>query len=164
MELDVASGDNANQLGFELASFCTVKFVSRSRGWKLRTKMKSGVQSDRNLLESPLQVHAADERKFKRVNGIGHHLMNKKLEGVGKHTCDRKTTKAPFVSQLFCFAYSGLRGKNEWFRNEAILVSLDLTDHVGLVICGTVVVEDTKTTKQRQVNGHVFFSDGIHRR
>lgn len=81
-----------------------------------------------------------------------------------KLTSDRETTKAPLGLELLSLADGGLGRENNGVENEAILVSLDLADHLGLGLGGAVVVDDTETTEQGHVNGHVVLGDGVHGR
>ena len=70
MELDISGGDYSNQFRLELARLCVVDWSAIVSTWVSQSTKSIHVVSDRNLLNSPLQVHAADERKFKRVNGL----------------------------------------------------------------------------------------------
>lgn len=80
--------------------------VSVGTSKAIRIKIYGSGLSDRNLLESPLQVHAADERKFKRVKWFEHHCRGKK-HLAGRHTCHGKSSKPPSFSQLFGLSNSG---------------------------------------------------------
>jgi hypothetical protein len=81
-----------------------------------------------------------------------------------KPTSDRETTEAPGRLKLLGLRNGGLGRDNDRVENETILVSLDLADHLGLVFGRAVVMDNTETSEKRHVDGHVVFSDSVHRR
>lgn len=84
--------------------------------------------------------------------------VDKKLRRTG----DRETTESPLLLKSLGLADSGLLGDENGIVNEAILVSLDLADHLSLIIWGAVVVNDTNTALQCHMNGHVLLGDCVH--
>ena len=79
-------------------------------------------------------------------------------------TSDRETTETPLLLKSFSFANSGVGVNDDRVVDETVLVSLDLADHVGLSLGGAVVVNNTKTTLESHVDGHLVFRDSVHRR
>ena len=79
-------------------------------------------------------------------------------------TSDGETTEAPPLLQSLCLSNCGLGGDDDGVENEAILETLDLADHLGLVVLRAIVVDHTKTTEQSNVNSHVMLSDRVHGR
>lgn len=79
-----------------------------------------------------------------------------------RRTGDGETTKSPLLLESLGLADSGLLGDEDGIVDEAILVSLDLADHLGLVIWGAVVMNDTNTALQCHVDGHVVLGDRVH--
>lgn len=71
MELNVSRGDDANQLGLELAALLS-KLARYPTKWNMDVERAIGPQTEISI-NSPLQINAADERKFKRVNSFEHH-------------------------------------------------------------------------------------------
>ena len=57
-----------------------------------------------------------------------------------------------------------LWGEDDGVEDETVLVSLDLSDHVGLLVGGAIVVDYTETTEESHVDGHDGLSDSVHRR
>lgn len=86
-------------------------------------------------------------------------MMEKK-----EHTGDGETTETTLLPECLGFTNSHLGGDDNGIKDETVLVALDLADHLGLVIHGAVVVDDTETAKQSHVDGHVVLSDGVHGR
>lgn len=78
-------------------------------------------------------------------------------------TSDGKTTESPLSLELLGLSNSGLGRKNNRVQDEAVLVSLNLSDHLGLILRGAVVVNDTQATQQSHVDGHVVLGDSVHR-
>ena len=58
----------------------------------------------------------------------------------------------------------GLGRYDDGVKDEAILKSLHLAHHLGLIILRAVVVNNTKTTKQGNVNSHVVLGNCVHGR
>lgn len=83
---------------------------------------------------------------------------------IFKLTSDRETTEAPLGLELLGFANGSLGGEDNGIKDEAVLVSLHLADHLGLSLRRAVVVDDTETTEQGHVDGHVVLGDGVHGR
>lgn len=86
---------------------------------------------------------------------------NKKQNNPGL-TSHRETTKAPFLLESLGITDGSIAVNDDRVEDETVLVSLDLADHVGLSLGGAVVVNDTKTTLESHVDGHLVLSDGIH--
>jgi hypothetical protein len=79
-------------------------------------------------------------------------------------TCDWKAAEAPPRLECLCLSDSG-RGRNDnRVEDEAVLETLDLAHHLGLIVLRAVVVNDTKTTQQCNVNRHVVLGDCVHGR
>jgi len=79
-------------------------------------------------------------------------------------TCDWETAKSPPLLERLGFRDGGGRRNDNGIEDEAVLESLDLAHHLGLVIRRAVVVDHTKPTEKRNVNSHVVFGDGVHGR
>jgi hypothetical protein len=79
-------------------------------------------------------------------------------------TGDGETTETPPLLQSLRLSDCGLGGDDDGVQNEAVLETLDLADHLGLVVLGAVVVDHTKTTEQGNVDSHVVLSDCVHGR
>lgn len=80
----------------------------------------------------------------------------------GYLTSDREATEAPLGLQLLDLTDGGLGRDDNGVQNETILVSLNLTDHLCLILGGAVVVDNTQTTEQGHVNSHVVLGDSVH--
>jgi hypothetical protein len=80
------------------------------------------------------------------------------------HTGDWETTETPLLLQGLGLTHGGGWAKHDWVEDEAVLVTLDLLDHLGLLIGGAVVVNNTETSLESHVDGHVMLSDSVHRR
>lgn len=78
-------------------------------------------------------------------------------------TSDRESAKSPLGLELLSFLDGGLGRKHNRLGNEAVLITLHLADHLGLVLRRAVVVDDTETAQECHVNGHVVLGDSIHR-
>lgn len=83
--------------------------------------------------------------------------------GIGP-TSDRETSKSPLRLEGARLGYRGLWADHDRVENEAVLVALDLANHLGLLIGRAVVVNDTETAKESHVDGHVVLSDSVHGR
>ena len=94
-------------------------------------------------MSSPLQANAADERKFKRVNEFGHHWKGGVQGDQERLTCNGKAAKAELISQSNSFGDSGLGRETDGVGDETVLVSLDFPDHIRLVVCRTVMMNNT---------------------
>lgn len=81
-----------------------------------------------------------------------------------KLTSDRETTETPLGLQILGLTNGSLGRENDGVQDETVLVSLHLADHLGLVLGGTVVVDNTQTTEQGHVDSHVVLGDGVHGR
>lgn len=82
----------------------------------------------------------------------------------GELTSDWETTESPLLLQSPGFSDSCGWGNDDWVEDEAVLVALDLANHLGLVVGGAVVVDDTETSEESHVDGHVVLGDSVHRR
>lgn len=109
---------------------------------------------------SPLPV----ERKL--YERFVHHANGKVLEKSktckAKLTSDREATETPLGLEVLGLANGSGRREDDRVQDETVLVSLNLADHLGLVLGGTVVVNNTEATKQSHVDGHVVLSDSVH--
>ena len=54
-----------------------------------------------------------------------------------------ETTESPLLFQCLGFLYSGLGRKHNRVQNEAVLESLDFSDHLCLILCRAVVMYDS---------------------
>jgi hypothetical protein len=77
-------------------------------------------------------------------------------------TSDREATEAPLGLQLLGLTDGGRGREHNGVQDETVLVSLHLADHLGLVLGGAVVVDDTETTEQGHVDSHVVLGDSVH--
>lgn len=77
-------------------------------------------------------------------------------------TSNWETAETPLGLQVLCFSDSSLGRKDDWIQDKAVLVTLDLPDHLGLVFRSAVVVDDTQATQKSHVNGHVVLGDSVH--
>ena len=77
-------------------------------------------------------------------------------------TSDGEATETPLGLQLLGLADGGLGRKHNGVGDETVLVSLDLADHLGLILRSAVVVDNTQTSQQSHVDGHVVLGNGIH--
>ncbi len=87
--------------------------------------------------------------------------VEEKKEG-GSLTSHRETTETPLLFESLCFSDRGIATKHNRINDEAVLVSLHLLNHLGLLVGRAVVVDDTQTTLQSDGNSHFVLSDGIH--
>ena len=79
-------------------------------------------------------------------------------------TGDWKATKSPAILEILRILDSHVRGQSNWIGNESIFVPLDLPNHVCLILCGAVVVYDTKAAEKRHMDCHILLGDGVHGR
>ena len=79
-----------------------------------------------------------------------------------KLTSDRETTETPLCLEILGLSDGGLGRENDRVQDEAVLISLDLADHLSLVLRSAVVVDNTQTTEESHVDGHVMLGDGVH--
>ena len=82
----------------------------------------------------------------------------------GLLTSDWETTETPSLLQRLRLGNGSLRRDDDGVKDEAVLKTLDLADHLGLIILGAVVVNHTKTSQESNVNGHVVLSHCVHGR
>lgn len=88
---------------------------------------------------------------MKHKETMGHEL-----------TSHGETTEAPLRLQLLGLANGGRRGEDHGVQDEAVFIPLHLANHLSLLLRGAVVVDNTQTTEQSHVDGHVVLSDGVH--
>lgn len=81
-----------------------------------------------------------------------------------RRTSDREATKAPFLLEGLGLANGGVAGNDDGVEDEAVFITLHLADHVGLLLGGAVVVDDTEATLKSHVNGHLVLSHSVHGR
>jgi hypothetical protein len=81
---------------------------------------------------SPWHANAADERKFKRVNVLDI-IGSLRVDMTDTLTSNREAAKAPFLFQLSSFTDRCVWRHNHWIEDEAVLVSFDFSDHIGLL-------------------------------
>lgn len=79
-------------------------------------------------------------------------------------TSHRETTETPLGLQVLGLTDGSLGRKHDGVQDEAVLVSLNLPHHLGLRLGRAVVMDDTQTTEQSHVDGHVVLGDGVHGR
>lgn len=79
-------------------------------------------------------------------------------------TCDWETAEAPFLLQSLDFLDGLILAEDNRVEDEAILVTLDLLDHLCLLVWRAVVVNNTETTLESHGDGHLVLSDSVHRR
>ena len=79
-------------------------------------------------------------------------------------TSHRETAEAPLLLQLAGLADGSLGRDDDGVKDEAVFVTLDLADHLGLLLNRAVVVDHTNATKESHVDGHVGLGDGVHGR
>ena len=79
-------------------------------------------------------------------------------------TCDWETTETPLLLECLSLSDSGSWRNDDRVKDEAVLKTLDLAYHLGLVFLGAVVVNHTKASEESNMNGHVVFSDSVHGR
>lgn len=89
--------------------------------------------------------------------------------GAGRSRCgyltsDREATEAPLGLEVFGLTNGGLGGDDNGIQDETVLVSLNLADHLRLILGGAVVVNDTQATEQSHVDSHVVLGDSVHGR
>lgn len=75
-----------------------------------------------------------------------------------------EASEAPFGLERLSLSNGGLGRENDRVQDETVLVSLDLSDHLGLILRGTIMVDDTQTAQKSHVNSHVVLSDSVHGR
>jgi hypothetical protein len=96
---------------------------------------------------------------FIRESGDVHVLENR-----DQLTSDGETAEAPLLLQLASLANGGLGRDDNGVKDEAVLVTLDLADHLSLLLNRAVVVDHTNAAKKSHVDSHVGLGDGVHGR
>lgn len=81
---------------------------------------------------------------------------------TGRLTSHRESTETPFLLKSLSLVDGGVLGDDDRVVDEAVLVALDLADHVGLSIGRAVVVDDTDATLQSHMDGHLVLGDRVH--
>ena len=81
-----------------------------------------------------------------------------------ERTCDWESTEAPLLLQCLDLLNGLVLAEHDWVEDETVLVTLDFLDHLGLLIWGAVVVDNTETSLESHGNGHLVLGDGVHRR
>lgn len=81
-----------------------------------------------------------------------------------RHTSNWETTESPLLLQGLDVLDGLALVEDNWVIDEAVLVTLDLGDHLGLLIWGAVVVDDTEATLESHGDGHLVLGDSVHRR
>jgi len=79
-------------------------------------------------------------------------------------TSDGEATETELLLEGNGLADGGLGGDDNGVEDETVLVALDLADHLGLLIGRAVVVNNTETTEESHVDGHVVLGDSVHGR
>ncbi|KAI6769888.1 hypothetical protein HG530_004517 [Fusarium avenaceum] len=74
-----------------------------------------------------------------------------------------ETTETPLLLQSLGLTNGGVAINDHRVEDETVLVTLDLADHVGLGLRRAVVVNNTKTTLESHVDGHLVLRDSVHR-
>lgn len=108
--------------------------------------MHKELKSDRNLFSTQLALTTVERKLF--VKMLEHHKGNDttsktKVEKKREPTSHRETSKSPGRLQFLGLRNGGLRGDNDRVENKPVLVSLDFTDHLGLVFGRAVVMDNT---------------------
>lgn len=83
---------------------------------------------------------------------------------MGYLTSDREATEAPLGLEVPSLTNGGLGRDDNGVQNETILISLNLADHLRLILSRAVVVNNTQTTEQSHVDSHVVLGDSVHGR
>lgn len=86
-------------------------------------------------------------------------LFNEKMKEL---TCNGEPPETPFLLEGLSLPDGRLAVDHDRVKDEAVLVPLDLADHVGLGIGRAVVVNDAQTALKGHVDGHLVLCDGIH--
>lgn len=84
------------------------------------------------------------------------------ISRCGYLTSDREATEAPLGLQLLGLTNGGRGRDDNGVQNETVLVSLNLADHLSLILRGAVVVDNTQTTEKSHVDSHVVLGDSVH--
>lgn len=85
-------------------------------------------------------------------------------EELAERTGDRETSKSPLLLEVACFADCCGGGENNGLQDEAVFVSLHLSDHLRLLVWGAVVMNDAESTEQGHMDGHLVLGDSVHGR
>lgn len=81
-----------------------------------------------------------------------------------KLTSHRETTETALSLELLDLTNSESRRNDDRLGNEAVLVTLNLPNHLGLVIGSAIVVNNAQTTEESHMNSHLVLSDSVHGR
>jgi hypothetical protein len=79
-------------------------------------------------------------------------------------TCDWEASETPPLLKRLRLLHGGLWRNDNGVEDEAVLEALNLAHHLGLVVLRAVVMDDTQTTEQGDVNSHVVFGNRVHGR
>ncbi len=79
-------------------------------------------------------------------------------------TSDWETTKSPLLLQSPNLTDSLVLAEDDWVEDETVLETLNLLNHLGLLLWGAVVVDDTETSLESNGDGHLVLGDSVHRR
>lgn len=77
-------------------------------------------------------------------------------------TCDWEPTEPLLLSECLGLADSHGRANDDRVQDEAILETLDFSNHLGLLFYRAVVVDYAQAAEESHMNGHGVFGDGIH--
>lgn len=89
-------------------------------------------------------------------------LIDECKTGRNLLTGDWEAAKAPFLLQSLRLSHGAILGDDNGVVDEAVLVALDAADHVGLLLGRAVVVDDTDSALQSDMDGHLVLGDGVH--
>lgn len=77
-------------------------------------------------------------------------------------TSHRESTETPLLLEFLRFPHGRLGRKHDRLGDETVLVSLHLSHHLCLVFSRAVVVDDSETSQERHVDGHVVLRNSVH--
>lgn len=89
-------------------------------------------------------------------------MGSKNSKNRAELTGNGEAAKAPFLLEGLGLANGQVAVDDDGVEDEAVLVALDLADHVGLGLGGAVVVDDAEAALESHVDGHLVLGDGVH--
>lgn len=164
VELNVTRGNHSNELGLEgsVLYVQTLAFAAESLCEdNIRNRQIAQIKS--GSLQCNFRCCSGTKVIIKRgwssckVGGVGAGKSR-----CGYLTSDREATEAPLGLEVFGLTNGGLGGDDNGVQDETVLVSLNLADHLRLILGGAVVVNNTQTTEQSHVDSHVVLGDSVH--
>lgn len=92
-----------------------------------------------------------------------HHLSSfVQIWKRNVHTCNWEPAETPLLFQVFGFTDGCFRRKDDWLRDEAVLESLDFSNHFCLLVCRAIVVDYAESAQESHIYGHFILCHGIH--